>query len=379
MPLIDEFLCATLRGEQPPWPGEADAARVIERGAYHGVQALLHQHTGAGRGARLGWPEAAVDACRRQAIAQAAWEMRHQHLLNQVLARLADIGVRPVLFKGTALAYDLFPEPFLRARGDSDFIVPERDWRRVAEALESLGFEYRQEGISGGFSAHQATYSRLEPAGGVHALDLHWRISNNEAMSRLFSYEELRSQALALPGLGPDALAAGRAHALAIACMHRMGHEHHPYFVDGEAHYGGDRLIWLYDIHLLLGSLSPPQHEELAGLAERKGLRAVCLEGIEQARARFHTPVPESTLGAMARPGAPEPVADYLGGTAWQRRLADFRALGGARAKLGFLAEMVFPPASYMRSKYPDAGMRWLPWLYLRRAGAGILKRWPLK
>ncbi len=375
MPLIEEFLCTALRGERPPWPeSEGAADRFMERSAYHGVQALLHQHMGAGQGAKLGWPEAVLEACRQQAIAQAMWEMRHERLLKQVLARLSAIGVRPVLFKGTALAYGLYPAPFLRTRGDSDFIVPPQERARATEALEALGFE-RGPGPGGEFISYQACYSRQEPDGTLHALDLHWRINNSELLSKLFAYEELRQQAQALPGLGTDALAVGPVHALMLACMHRISHKHHPYHVGGTAYYGGDRLIWLYDIHLLLEALSPPQQGELAELAERKGLRAVCLEGIELARARFHTRVPDALREALASTGPAEPTADYLSGTALYQQWADFRAIGGARNKLRFMAEVLFPPASYMRQKYPDADQRLLPWLYLRRAGAGILNR----
>jgi hypothetical protein len=109
-------------------------------------------------------------------------------------------------------------------------------------------------------------------------------------LSRLFSYEELRQAALPLPGLSPHTLGAGKVHALLIACMHRAGHKQAPYFVDGVAHYSGDRLIWLYDIHLLAQALSPAQWNEFLRLARQKGLRAVCLEGIEQTRSRFATP-----------------------------------------------------------------------------------------
>lgn len=375
MPLIDEFICATLRGERPHWPeSDGAAARFMERSAYHGVQALLHQHMGAGQGAKLGWPEAILEACRQQAIAQAMWEMRHEHLLKQVLARLSAIGVRPILFKGSALAYGLYAAPFLRTRGDSDFIVPPQDCGRAAAALEALGFE-RGQGPSGEFISYQACYSRSEPGGTLHALDLHWRINNSELLSKLFAYEELRQQAQALPELGTDAIAAGPVHALMLACMHRTSHKHHPYHVDGTAYYGGDRLIWLYDIHLLLEALSPLQQGELAELAQRKGLRAVCLEGIELARARFHTRVPDALREALASIGPAEPMADYLGGTALYQQWADFQAIGGTRNKLRFMAEVLFPPASYMRQKYPHADQRLLPWLYLRRAGAGIWSR----
>ena len=372
---IEEFICATLRGERPPWP-EADgaAARFMERSAYNGVQALLHQRVGAGEGARLGWPRAVLDACRQQAIGQAAWEMRHQQLLNQALARLREAGVRPVLFKGTALAYSLYPEAFLRARGDTDLIVPVEDRGRAGEALEALGFA-RGHGVSGEFVMYQASYSWRETGGCCHTLDLHWRVNNSEILSKLFTYEQLRSQAQALPGLGPDAIAAGTSHALMLACMHRASHKHNPYYVDGGRYHGGDRLIWLYDIHLLLEGLSPSQQGEFAALAELKGFRAVCLEGIEHARACFHTAVPEAMGKAFASAGSAEPTGRYLSGTASYQRWADFQAIDGALNKLGFMVEAVFPPASYMRHKYPHANLRWLPWLYLRRAAAGIWKR----
>jgi hypothetical protein len=76
------------------------------------VQALLHQRLQMADGSELDWPKAISDACRNAAIGQAIWGMRHQHLLRQVLARLSTIGVRPVLFKGAALAYDFNPSPF---------------------------------------------------------------------------------------------------------------------------------------------------------------------------------------------------------------------------------------------------------------------------
>ena len=140
---IDELLCATLRGENPPWPEHGNDEFVdsfLERSAYHGVQALLYHFIADQAGVELGWPEVVLATCRQQATAQALWEMRHQYLLNQVLERLAAIGVHPILFKGTALAYDVYPAPFLRTRGDTDLLVPSDTRDRVAKALEALGF-----------------------------------------------------------------------------------------------------------------------------------------------------------------------------------------------------------------------------------------------
>jgi hypothetical protein len=364
-------MCAVLRGEAPAWP-EADAVLVdafLERSQYHGVQPLLH--------ARLrtvsGWPPAVLDALREAALAGTMWELRHQQVLAELLAALADLGIEPVLFKGTALAYALYPRPALRTRGDTDLIVPPGERRRVTEALGALGF--RGDAHAGELISHQASLTRAVHGGGSHTIDLHWKINDSELLSRLFSYEELRAAAQPLPALAPQALGAGPVHALLIACMHRAGHKQAPYFVDGVAYFSGDRLIWLYDIHLLAQALSAAQWDEFLTLAREKGLRAVCLEGIEHTRSRLATPVPPEVLAELARPGPPEPVAEYLNASHLRRRWLELWAHEGTAARLRFLRQLVFPPAAYMRARFAGARPGWLPWLYALRAFGGLRRR----
>ena len=366
----DALLCAVLRGENPAWPIAAEGnftARFLERSAWHGVQPLLHHLLKPEQASALGWPQEVLAECHRQAIAWTMWELRHQALLTQVLEKLAGMDIQPVLFKGTALAYGLYPSPVLRSRGDTDLMVPFLDRERVAEALESLGF-IRDAGVRGDFMSYQATFTQTEASGSSHSLDLHWRINNAQLLARLFTYETLWSRAQALPELSPHAFAARPVDALLLACMHRSKHKQAPYFVDGVAHYSGDRLIWLYDIHLLAQKLTQDEWHEFIDLATQKGLRAVCLEGLSLAQTCFSTPVPGEVLEALARPGQPEPIAQYMESSALRRLWMDFCAIDGWRYKLGFLTEKLFPPASYMLQQYPDAGSVWLPWLHLRRA-----------
>ncbi|TIQ22942.1 MAG: hypothetical protein E5X51_04615 [Mesorhizobium sp.] len=373
---IDELLCASLRGENPLWPEHGNdefVDRFLERSAYHGVQALLHHYIVDRERVDLGWPEVVLATCRRQATAQALWEMRHQYLLNQVLERLVAIGIHPILFKGTALAYEVYPAPFLRTRGDTDLIVPSGTRNRVAKALETLGF--RELGTRADIISGQTSYSWTDPASSQeHTLDVHWRITNSTLLSNLFSYEELRSVARPLPNLSANALAADPVHALVLACMHRAVHKHALYYVDGVEYYGGDRLIWFYDIQLLFSMLSPSQRNEFVEFAECKGLRATCLDGIEATRARFHTTIPEAVCDALSRPGSREAASSYLSGSRVSRIWMDFQAARGVRNKSRFLAELLFPPAIHMRQKYRQANSTWLPWLYLRRAMTGFLK-----
>ena len=243
-----------------------------------------------------------------------------------VLTALANVGVLPVLFKGTALAYGLYPDGVLRTRGDTDFIIPPESRAVVHKVLQATVSNLFQPS-AGTISATSRSTHGHNPREAHHTLDVHWRINNSELLSRLFTHEELLVHARPLPNLGPHALAAGPVHALLLACMHRATHKQNPYYVDGVAYYSGDRLIWLYDIHLLLGALTPAEIDDFVRLARTKGLRAVCLEGIERAQTSFHTSVPPELLAVLGAPGPVELPARYLSGGLGYKNGWTFRRL----------------------------------------------------
>jgi hypothetical protein len=248
-----------------------------------------------------------------------------------------------------------------------------QDRARVNDGLEALGFVHST-GVCGEFVSYQASYILDVSDSSTHVIDLHWKISNSELMSQLFSYGELLSQSIQLPRLCRDALSAGPVHALLIACMHRAVHELAPYYVDDLAHHSGDRLIWLYDIHLLAESFNAAHWRDFLRLARLKGLGATCAEGLMRARECFDTHCPEHVFASLNQSDKSEPTAKYLNGGRLRRSWMDFHALNGARDKWSFLGELVFPSAAYMRQKYSEARFDWLPWLYVRRASAGVVK-----
>jgi hypothetical protein len=310
-----------------------------------------------------------LERLRASARAHAAWEMVHRSALLDALSSLASAGLEPVLFKGTALAYSVYPNPVLRTRGDTDLIVPPHERERVIAALSRAGFVPETAVDSG-----QTSFVRVGP-GAAHGLDVHWQVNDSEVLSGLFPYQELRAEAVPLPALAPDALAASPVHAMLLACMHRGAHRHHPYYVSDEPHFGGNRLIWLYDLHLLAQSFSEHDWQSFIARAEGKGLLGACAEGLVLARERFCTELPDHVWAALLRPRVREGASDYLNSGPWTQQWLDFRALPGARRKARYLRKLVFPSAAYMRSKYADAQGQWLPWLYARRAFAGTWRR----
>lgn len=58
-----------------------------------------------------------------------------------VLTRLTEADLEFLVIKGPALAYSVYPEPFLRSFNDLDVIVRECDWGQMHRRLLKLGFE----------------------------------------------------------------------------------------------------------------------------------------------------------------------------------------------------------------------------------------------
>ncbi|MCC6869685.1 MAG: nucleotidyltransferase family protein [Burkholderiales bacterium] len=401
------LLCALLRGEAPAWPADAGSAAVddfLREARYHGVTPLLDarwraqrsrsvprraQPTGgadppaphatapplrAGSAAAApgaSWPETIWRTCREDALVQALFERAHRDELGRVLARFAQGGITPLIMKGSALAYTHYATPVERPRGDTDLLVAESHVRATGALLAGLGYT-RGHGVSGELISYEADWSRAAGAGFVHHLDVHWRVNNSQILARLLTYDELAPRAVPVPALGPHARTPCAVHALLFACMHRTGHANAPYFVDGRAYLGGDRLIWLYDMHLLVARMSDAEVAEFVALARAKRLRAICRDALALCAARFATPLPPPILAGLAPDGNIEPSARYLAGGRTRQMLGDFLALDGAAERVRWLQELAFPSAEYMRRQYPDSERRWLPVLYARRGLHGL-------
>jgi hypothetical protein len=82
--------------------------------------------------------------------------------------------------------------------------------------------------------------------------------------------------------------------------------------------------------------------------------------------------LPDQILAALSAAGPPEPSARYLDPGRLRFLVRDIRSLPNICDRLRLVREHLFPPAEYMRKKYPVSGRVWLSVLYLRRAVQGI-------
>jgi hypothetical protein len=345
------------------------AERFYARAEHEGVHLLIADCLT--RDQRIGNVSEALRARLIAALRDAAAiEQVVRRELGDVATALRRDGVDTLLFKGAALALTHYASPVLRPHVDIDVLLPADAVPEATAVFERLGYR-RPPYVTGQLVSSQLPYQKLDRHGVRHAYDLHWKISIPQVFANTFSIDELAAGAIPVPRV--DGIRAiGPLHALLAACIHRVAH-----------HHGRDRLIWLYDIHLLGERLSVPEAEELVRLAAEKQITAVCERGIALAQKTFGTRCPARLLEGLriaeGRSGG-EPSAVYL-----QPRLrkvdvlrSDLAALPSWRARGRLLKEHVFPPAAYMREAYGVKSLAWMPALYAWRFARGA-RRWVLR
>jgi hypothetical protein len=341
--------------------GECAAADVIDEAlldaaAAHGVAPLLYRALkDNGTIGRL--PPALGARLALGAREAALYDEVQRRDLHQLLAALAADDVRPLLFKGAALASSHYAAPWLRPRGDADLLLTEADARRTGAVLEARGFERlpRPEGPH----VTQARYQAR--VGGVQlAYDVHWRLAEPRVFAECLSFDELEASAV-------DTGSWRRlsdVHAILVACMHRVAH-----------HHDTDQLIQLCDIDLLARGLAEAEWRKVVSLAIDRGLAAVCLRGLTLASDAFGTPVPVWAGKTLRSVADDEPGARFLDGRL--RRIdvlaSDLGAIDSWRARIGLLRQHLFPSQDYMRATHGQSGA--LATLYARRIVRGA-RRW---
>jgi len=344
-------------------PPAIDVASFLSSAQADGILGLLHDRVSAtGAAARL--PPALVEGLRAGAHRQVALELAQRAELRRVVAAVRSMGLEVLLMKGASLAYDVYPDPAWRVRSDVDMLIRAADRAAVRAGLDDLGYVCEPE-VSGRLVAYQFHSQRIDEHGVRHLCDVHWKVANPQRFADAVRFDELAEAAVPLPLLGPDARGLGRMHALWLASVHRAAH-----------HYDQDNLVWLYDVHLLMGALDAAGVARFVALAERTGVRRICLRALLLARARFGTEIPSSALAALEAAPEDEPSTMFLGPGVRKLDvlLDDVRVLSGWRPRLTLVKEHLFPDEAYMRRTYASGSSAPTLWLYARRIVTGAAK-----
>jgi hypothetical protein len=352
---------------------EARFAQVVESACRHGIHLVLIDRL---KKSSI-WERCSADLRERLgsiALAAAAVHLIHEHELRKVLLRLHANGIRPILMKGASLAYTVYRSPMLRPRSDTDLLIGKRDLASAVRILTELGY-HGPEIQTNNLTSYQCLYRKKIDSGPDHKLDLHWKINNAQLFAKALPFEEISTEAIELPRLAFCALGLAHRHSLLLACVHRFGHAHAPFYNQGEAVYAGDHLRWVYDIHLLCSALKSAQWAEFVTLVKAKCVAGFCVDGLTAAKDAFRAQIPAETMEGL-RAGARAEAVNIeklrSSGAAWF--LANLRALPSLRQRLAFLQQVAFPPIEYMMNKYDPVSQLSLPILYAQRSINGVLK-----
>lgn len=298
---------------------------------------------------------AALQAMARTAVMH---EMAGCLEARRVLSVLAGAGIDVLLLKGSALAYWLYREPWHRPRADLDVLVANVDAARLAvAALASAGYSL----VAGvGPDATDGFEVALQRQAGI-VVDLHWQLLNHAVLTRGLPFGGLARHARAIPALHPHAQGLGHVHALLHALLHRVTN-----IAKGEA----DRLIWLYDIHLLAAHLDEDDWNEVVDASARHAIATPCLEGLRATRAILRTALPPAIDAALSAQVANEQ---------WQLDASNQGAMDRAHLRalplpgqVAWLRNKLLPSREFMRHRYAAEGMPGLMGAYLRRWWLGI-------
>lgn len=358
-------LAAFLNGTPMRWPDLGiDEPSLLEFCKVEDVSALCFHRLS--RSAPIDdWPASLRDALAVTARLQTANELLRAAETRTVLDALARGDVRAILIKGTPLAYTVYEAPALRAREDTDLLVAESDIPAAQQVMASLGYAAT---LLCRDLFSQFEVQKVDQFGVCHAFDVHWRISTQPVFADVLTYPAMLPRTIAVPALGPAAIAPHPADALLLACIHPVMH-----------HQNAQRVLWTYDTHLLASRLTPSEFDDFLSCATRKKVAEVCAQALRQAQALFGTPVPAHVIRELSL-ATDEPSADYLAShRAWRHELASsVRGLPRVSDRLALLREVLLPSRSYMLALYglrdKPLGPWLLPALYVHRNIRGAWK-----
>jgi hypothetical protein len=334
--------------------GELDA--LVETADHEGVTGLLAAAL-AGMSGEL--PKSLGQALQVQAMHELARLAKARYALDA----LAETGIPVLVLKGSALAYWLYDSPLHRPRCDLDLLVPDiAAARRAVSVLEASGFR-----LVAGLAPDRSPGSEVAlvhsgTLGQAYAVDLHWRLSNSALLAKGFEFRELWAQSVAIPALHKHAHGLGRVHALAHALLHRISN-----VPLGKQ----DRLIWLYDIHLLAGGCSGQEWQAFLRLCRDKGIAVPCMDGLRACKRAFGTAVPADVFAAKHVGAGDEgwPLDERFDQAAMDR--ATLASLPW-RDRIRWLRHKLFPPVEFMRHRYGANGFFGLAKAYLGRCWTGV-------
>ena len=210
-----------------------------------------------------------TEKLHKYALNAAATEMGQKHELTKILSKFSAQQIRCLLIKGTPLAYSHYPEPYLRSRCDTDILfATKEDAEKAWLILKELGYTDPTQSV-GNTSAMSSVATEKRKS----AYRMQWTCTGKSATAKCMHVPLHLKNSIHNPEQSMNWMKMSTrydTYALLLACLHRIAHK-------PEGMH--NRLIWLYDIHLLATGFTPEQWEELIPWRVKKVFAGYALTG----------------------------------------------------------------------------------------------------
>lgn len=293
-------------------------------------------------------------------------ELYNKQNLMQTIALFDSNTIDCLILKGSALAYSLYRQPYHRIRGDTDLLIRHADKDIVDALLVENGYQ-RAVNVSGRLISHQNTYGKIEK-NSSHNYDIHWKLSNRNAYADLFDFDELYKRRKSVAGLGENASRLSDIDALLHAIIHYYGH------FPGER----ERLIWVYDIHLLCSELKADQWQAFLEHSKQKNLDPLSLEALLLTQRTFKTKLPDNVLQTLKQsPVRLSKIEQRRLKAGHWTRIEQFKsdwAVLTLTQRCRLIKEYLLPPGEFVLQQNHSTNKLLLPYFYCKRILLGALK-----
>jgi Uncharacterised nucleotidyltransferase len=294
--------------------------------------------------------------------------------LFRILERFTSEGIGALVVKGPALAVQAYGDPSMRAYGDLDLLVRQRDIRRATELMSAAGYApaVPLSAIDAGKIPGQYLFSKPDSK---LIVELHNDLTLRYFPRRL-SLEDFFARQIRVRFDGHEVPALSVEDELVLICIH------------GAKHFW-ERLMWIADVAALLSRQTDIDWERVADSAQAVGAERMLHTGLRLAADLLRAKLPDKVQAkvqadAMAARLAEQtrkwlPAAGYAPPGLFERALFRMRMRGGMLSAPAYLLRLSLSPteedwlvgagAEVKRHGFLDAVRR--PFRLARKYGRG--------
>ena len=355
------LICAVLQGRSIDWSSENqfDSQELIRICLRNGVTGLYY-YALKETGQFDSYPYELRCMLHKAALYQVAFEMHRLRELEKILDRCEELHIAPLILKGAALAYTHYSHPATRERCDTDLFVDFSAIEKIRRMMVGFGYVV----LGPVYKSHQFTCTKV--TGGIMDMtfDIHWRINNAARFAQTIDYPEALECAVNITPI-PGARTLCPQHSLLLACLH----------LAASSDDKSPRLIWLYDIHLLLHSMDEFELSDFVQMAVTKKVQDICLTAIRKAQAYFETELSADCCYILSSSIGRITLVQRFKESNLGLLVNDFRVLPGMSCKMKLFKELFWPSPGELLTRYHKKHVFWIPCLYCRQIIAGAVNR----